>query len=180
MRLAVFLALLVASCAACAASGNHTELKHDWRKAQTPGVITFTSNHRAPPPFSDDGEPEARLAMEVALAPKDLTLQQIMEAEVADIRRDLSIADYQEDDGHKPDRGIVSYIERVDGHEVAFIKYRVSGAGGKPLAYPRSIHHAFLVKNGKVYYVHLMVLYAGHWDEVTGDQMRLVRAIISH
>lgn len=180
MRLAAFILLTIASFASCAAQGGQTELKHDWRKAQSPGVITFTSNHPAPPPYSNDGEPEARLAMEVAAAPDGMSLQQIMDAEVAVIRRDLAIADYGEEDGHKPDKGIVSYIEQVDGHDVAFIKYRVSGAGGRQLPYPRSIRHALLVKKGKVYYVHLMVVYADHWDEVTGDQMRLVRAIISH
>ncbi len=155
---------------------------HDWREEKGQGYILFISNHPAPKPFSDTGEPEATMKMEAEPAPKNITLQKIMDSEVAGIRKDLTIGDYPEadggKDGHKPDHGIVSYIEKIDGLPVAFIKYRVTGAGGKELPHPRSVVHAILVKDDRVFFVHLIVLYAGHQEEVTGDQLRAVKAII--
>lgn len=181
MRPAILFALLfIASAAACAAPGNESPLKHDWRQEQGDHEIVFTSKYPAPVPFSTTGEPEARMTMEASVAPKDADLKKIMDAEIADIRSSLMIGDYMEDDGHQPDNGIVSYIEEIDGKPVAFIKYRVTGANGKELDHPRSVIHAILLKNGKVFFVHLIVLYAGHQDEVRGDQIRLVRAIIRH
>lgn len=155
---------------------------HDWHEEKGEGYILFISNHPAPKPYSDTGEPEATMKMEGEPAPKNITLQKIMESEVAGIRQDLMIGDYPESeaghDSHKPDHGIVAYIEKIDGRPVAFIKYRVIGANGKELPHPRIVVHAILLKDERVYFVHLIVLYPGHIDEVTGDQLRAVKAII--
>ncbi len=178
MRCAFLFALLVASAAALGAPGNENSLKHDWKQEQSEGGMELVSNHPAPAAYSESGEPEATLAMEAEKAAKDATLPKILESEIADIREGLMIGDYPEEDGHKPDHGIVSYIEEIDGHPVGFIKYRVVGANGSQLDHPRTVIHAILLKDGKVYLFHLIVLYAGHQDEVRGDQMRLVKATI--
>lgn len=180
MRSAVLLALLIASAAAFGGSGAESIFKHNWRQEEGDHEILFVSKYPAPIPFSMTGEPEARMTMEATPAPKDADLQKIVQEEIVDIRQGLMIADYLEDDGHKPDNGIVSYTEEIDGEPVAFIKYRVAGANGKALDRPRSVTHAILLARGKIFFVHLIVLYAGHQDEVRGDQIRLVKAIIRH
>lgn len=180
MRLAALAAFCVLSIAGLGASAHAEGFKHNWRQVERDGAVTFISGYPAPAPFSETGEPEATMTMDAAKAEKGATLEGILKAEVADIREGLVIADYLEEDGHKPDRGIVSYTEEIDGQKVAFIKYRVAGNTNGLLAHPRSVIHAILLKDGMIYYVHLIVLYAGHEDEVRGDQLRLVKAIIRH
>ncbi len=182
MRFAVLLFAVAALAlpAHATAPDKDTGLKHAWLQQQGKGVITYISKYPAPAPFSETGEPEATLAMSASKIEKDMTLGNIVESEIAGIRETLKIADYEDKDGHKPDNGIVSYLEEINGCQVAFIKYRVAGAGDKTLPRPRSVTHAILVKNGKAYFVHLIVIYAGHSEEVAADQIRLVKAIIRH
>lgn len=180
MRLAALATLCALSMTAWVAPAHAEDFKHNWRQEERDGAVTYISNYPAPKPFSLTGEPEATLTMDAAKAEPGQTLAGIVKAEIADIRQGLAIADYQEQDGHKPDRGIASYTEQIDGHEVAFIKYRVAGTHDARLAHPRSVIHAILLKDGMFYYVHLIVIYAGHQDEVRGDQIRLVKAIIRH
>ncbi len=180
MRSVTFCMLFTLSMAAWGSSAQGKGLKHDWREVRGENQIQYVSNYPAPAPFSESGEPEATLTMQAGKVDQDMTLPEILKTEIADIREGLAIADYQEEDGRKPVDGIVSYIEEIDGQQVAFIKYRVAGTRKAMLAHPRSVIHAILVKKGTVFYIHLMVLYAGHQDEVRSDQIRLVKAIIKH
>lgn len=181
MRLAVLsMALLFSSSAALGAPKADDSLAHDWRQETRDGEVRFTSNHPAPPPFSETGEPEATMAMDASGNPDKLPLSAILKNEIADIRDGIELGEYVEQDSHKADKGIVSYIEKIDGHPVAFIKYRAIGVKKSPRVQPRSVSHAIMVKDDMIYYVHLIILYAGHQDEVREDQMRLIKAILRH
>lgn len=174
MRFAVLIALIVAPFATYG-----EELKHDWEAKQTDNAFILTSNHRAPASFSATGEPEATLTMEIAKARENVSLPDLVKGEVGGIRSTkLKLGDQPEENGHKPVDGIISYVENIDGQDVGFIKYQVVGTANKTLPHPRSVTHAMLIKKGKVCFVHLIVLYPGHLDEVTGDQMRLVKGLI--
>lgn len=168
-----------ATSIAIGAPQDDTSLKHDWKMHKGNGEVTFISKHPAPVPFSANGEPEAVLSMNaVRLSSKAPSLSEVVSSEIKDIRMELEIGPYLEEDGQKPEVNIVSYIEDIDGHAVAFIKYRTLGPKGKPSAIPRNVRHAILIKNDKLYYLHLTVLYAGHQDEVRDDQIRLIKSII--
>jgi formylglycine-generating enzyme required for sulfatase activity len=154
-------------------------LQHDWRIEEGANGVNYASNYPAPVPFSYNGEPEATMAVEsVKISGKPPVLSELVNAEINGIRKGLQIVEYLEEDGYKPQNNIVSYIEPIDGQQVAFIKYRTVGEKGGPRAMPRSIRHAIFIKDGKLHFVHLTVLFAKHQQEVRGDQIRLVKSII--
>lgn len=125
------------------------------------------------------GEPEALLSMEAAIVSANTgSLSDVVSSEIECIRKELEIGPYLEEDGYKPEAGIVSYVEVIDGTKVAFIKYRTFGLKGKPPVMPRSVRLAILMKNDRLYFIHLTVLYAGHQEEVRADQIRLIKAIL--
>jgi len=176
MRLAI---LFILSMAACCAPAQAEGLRHNWRQGDAEGAVQFVSNYPAPEPYSATGEPEATLTMEASKVPAGMTLEDILKNELADIGDgSLVIADYVEKDGHKPDHNVVSYIEKIDGEKVAFIKYRVAGNTNGMLPEPRGVMHAILLKGGKVYFFHLIVVYPAHLDEVRADQLTMVRSMI--
>ncbi len=155
------------------------DLQHDWRMEQGKDGVYFISNHPAPPPFSSNGEPEATLAIEsVRISGKPPSLTEVVDSEIKSIRRELQLAEYLEDDGHKPQNNIASWVEDIDGKQVAFIKYRAAGIKGGPRVVPRTTQHAILIKNGTLHFIHLTVLFAKHQEEVRGDQIRLIKGII--
>ncbi len=174
MRFAVLIALIVAPFAAYG-----EDLKHDWKQQKAGDVLMLISNHRAPASVSPGREPEATLTMEIKKAPANVTLPDLVKGEVGGIRSTLKLGDQPEENGHKPVDGIISYVENIDGQDVGFIKYQVTGTRDKTLPHPRSVTHAMLMKQGKLCFVHLIVLYPGHLDEVTGDQMRMVKSFIA-
>lgn len=94
------------------------------------------------------------------------------------IRKELQIGEYLEDDGHRPQDNIASWVEEIDGQQVAFIKYRVEVVKGEPRILPRAIRHAILIRKGNLCYVHLTVIFAKHQEEVRADQIRLIKGII--
>ena len=160
-------------------NGNDLELKHDWRIEEGKNGVNYTSRYPAPPPFSYNQEPEATIAVESVKASRNQSsLSKVVGSEIRDIRRGLQIAEYLEDDGHKPVRNIASWLEEIDGQQVAFIKYRVAGIKGEQRILPRTIRHAILIRNGKLYLVHLTVIFAKRQEEVRADQIRLIKAII--
>ncbi len=177
MRFAVLIALIVASLTAQGASQDDLALKHDWNAKQTDSAFTLTSNHRSPG-SSGESEPEATLTTEVTSAPENGSLADLVQDEVADIRATLKLGDQPEENGHKAVDGIISYMEKIEGQDVGFIKYQVAGTPNKKLAHPWSVTHAILLKNGKAWFVHLMILHPGHVEEVTEDHMRMVKTLI--
>jgi formylglycine-generating enzyme required for sulfatase activity len=155
------------------------ELQHDWRIEEGKKGVNYVSKHPAPVPFSYSGEPEATLTTESVKIPGRLpALSSIASSEIKEIRKGLQLAEYLEDDGHKPQGNIASWVEEIDGHPVAFIKYRTVGIKGEPRVLPRTSRHAILIKNGKLHFVHLTVLFARHQQDVRDDQIRLVKRII--
>lgn len=172
MRFGILIVLIVASFAAYGEG-----LKHDW-KEQKGDAFRLISNHRAPASFSPGREPEATLTVEIKKAPEGVSLPDLVKGEVGGIRSTLKVADQPEENGHKPVDGVISYIETIEGQDVGFVKYQVAGTKDITLPHPRSVTHAMLIKKGKMYFVHLIVLYPGHLDEVTSDQMQLVKTVI--
>jgi hypothetical protein len=173
------LTLAFASFVAFAAPPDDTSLKHGWKMHKADGEVRFVSIHHAPFPFSSTSEPEAVLSMNaVRLSPEARSLPDVVRSEIRDIRKELEVGPYLEDDGHAPEDDIASWVEDIDSQSVAFIKYRTLGPKGKGSSLPRSVRHAILIRNGKLYFVHLTVLYAAHEEEIRGDQIRLVRSLI--
>lgn len=179
MRLArwALISILLAS-APPAVGGADSPFKHDWRFEQ--GGTLLISMHPAPPPFSLSGEPEATLQVEVSSLPagRAPSVQQVVKNEIEGIRSELKLAEYLEQDGHKPDRGIASWFQEVAGYRVGFIRYRAAGTAQRTLAQPWSVTHAIAVKDGHLMLFHLRVLYAGHQAEVRADQLRLIELML--
>jgi formylglycine-generating enzyme required for sulfatase activity len=155
------------------------ELQHDWHIEEGKNGVNYISNHPAPVPFSYNGEPEATLATEVVtLRRTPRSVSEVVNSEIREMRKELQIAEYLEADGHRPQNNIASWVDEIEGQKVAFIKYRTVGIKGQPRVTPRTALHAILIKDGKLYSVHLTVLFARHQQEVRGDQIRLVKSII--
>ncbi|HEX8961332.1 MAG TPA: hypothetical protein VF775_07140 [Geobacteraceae bacterium] len=180
MRFAPFIVLLlVFATQALGAAQDDTQLRHDWKETRENGEVRLISNFPAPFPFSTTGEPESTLAIDAEkISPEVTSLAETMKSEVQQIRKGLQIADYLEEDGKKPDRGIVTYYEEINGQRVGFIKYRTIGVLGEPAVMPRSVRHAIFIKRDTVYFIHLVVLFAGHEEEVRSDQIRIIKRLI--
>jgi hypothetical protein len=155
------------------------KLQHDWRQEIGNGSVTFISNYSAPVPFSLTGEPEAVLTMSSARISNNIPLSKIIETEIKEIRKETKFGEFIDNDGRKPIDGIVSYVEEINGCKVAFIHYRAVEIKGEPPIMPRNIKHAIFIKDGKVFYFHLIVLYSGHQDEVRADQIAMIKTIIN-
>jgi hypothetical protein len=181
MRLLVLsISLFLSQLVVFGAEQDDSKLVHNWRQEIGQREVKYISNYKAPVPFSLTGEPEATLTMEASKIQQDTSLSKIIESEINEIRKITEIGEYLEADGKKPVGSIAAYTEKINGHEVAFIKYRAIGIKGKPPVQPRSVIHAILIKNEIIYYVHLIVLFAGHQEEVRTDQIRLIKAILRH
>ena len=160
-------------------SGDDT-LRHKWREEKVPDrpVLRYTSQYAAPQPYSQTGdEPEAVMLLEAAQPGRQLALADLLESEIAGIRKTLKVAPYTWQGPHEAERGIASYTETINGVEVGFIQYMVAGDAVASLAYSRSVRHAHVLHGGKHYCVHLIVVYPGHLQEQLEDQMRLIRAV---
>ncbi len=57
---------------------------------------------------------------------------------------------YIEEDGHTPDHDIVTYFEKINGHQVGFIKYRTAGLLEEPEAMPRTCYLCHLYQGRSV------------------------------
>jgi hypothetical protein len=163
-----------------AAPHEDTQLQNSWKEVRQGGEITLVSNYAAPVPFSTTGEPEATLGMDAeVVAPGKKSLEEIVADEVREIRKELQIAEYDEDDGKKPVDGIATWYETIDGTRVAFIKYRAIGVAGQTPGLPRTAIHSILIRGDRVFFTHLIVLYAGHQDEVRHDQRVVIHSMIT-
>ncbi len=178
MRFA-FIATLFLSIATWGVPAHADDLKHNWREEKVEGAFKLVSNYQAGAPFSENGEPEATLTMEASKAPANASLEDIVKGEVAGIGDgSLIIGNYAEEDGHKPVNGVASYIEKINGQKVGFIKYWVDGNTNGRLPRPRSVIHAIVLKKGKLWFVSLIALNDRHQSEVRSDQLVLVKSIL--
>ncbi len=140
----------------------------------------LVSTYKAPAPFSTTGEPEATLTVDASrLGPDAKSLDALLKEEIAGIRELVQLADYEEEDEKTPDRGVASWVQQIAGHDVGFIKYRVAGSDGRTLPNPRTVIQALVIEGERLYTFHLIVVYAGHQDEVRGDQIRMIEAILN-
>ena len=170
--------LVTSSLPLAAAAGDGPAYKHAWR-AENDGT-RLVSTYAAPQPYSMTGEPEATLVLGAAPAGRTpMALEKMVEDEVKIIRKGVTLADYGEQDGRSPDGGVATWFQQIAGQRVGFIKYRVAGVDGKYLPAPRSVIHAIAYKGDLVYFFHLVVVFAGHQDEVRGDQIRMIEHVLS-
>jgi hypothetical protein len=154
-------------------------LQHDWKQERENGEVRFISNYPAPFPFSTTGEPEAIMTINVEkISPDKKALAEIMQSEVEAIRKEIQITDYLEEDGQTPDHGIATYVEEINGQQVGFIKYRTTGLIGRPAVMPRTVIHAIVMKNDRIYFVHLIVLFSEHQEEIRADQITMIKGLI--
>jgi hypothetical protein len=173
------LLILATSLAIQSSFADEIKLIHDWKETHEDGDIRFSSNHPAPFPFSTKGEPEATITISSeAVSPERKSLTKIISSEIKDIRKEIQIAEYMEEDGHKPDKDIVKYIEDIEGVKVGFIKYRAAGLIGGSSVLPRTVIHGIFIKGDMVHFVHLIVIFAGHQNEVREDQLQLIKSLI--
>lgn len=99
--------------------------------------MNYASEHPAPVPYSYSDEPEATLAVKSIKIPRKLpSLKGVVDTEVRNIRKEIQLGPYLEDDGHKLQGNIASYVEEIAGQQVAFIKYRTVGVNGGPRVLP--------------------------------------------
>ena len=101
---AIVLAWLVVSVSAHAgekaAPVDYDHLVHKWKQVQADDEFKLVSTYPAPVPFSMNGAPEATLEMSAEkVSPGHDTLEKIVPGEVSGIRKQIQIADYEEQDG---------------------------------------------------------------------------------
>ncbi len=184
MRFFTFLLLAAVSAAAPGAPEGPGHFKHAWVQGpRDHGVFQMTSSYTVPIPASDRRIPEAVLGVKSRENTGKLTLNTIVEREIAAIRDNNALADYLEHDGHAPRAGVVSYVEKMHGVPVAFIKYRATG--DKHSTLPPSLTlgatRALLLKDGMVVSVDLFTmgtLALNHQQDVRADQIALIREIL--
>jgi len=181
---AIVLASLVLSVSAHAgpkaAPVDYDHLVHKWKQVKADGEFKLDSTYPAPAPFSMNGDPEATLEMSAdKVSPGYDTLEKIVPGEMTDIRKQIQIADYEEQDGKKPVNGIATWYETIDGTRVAFIKYRAGGVVGQAPILPMTVIHSILIRGKTIFFTHLIVRFGEHQDEVRHDQRVLIHKEIT-
>jgi hypothetical protein len=153
--------------------------KHAWKVQTFFDSYELLSPFTAPFPFTTKSEPEAEII--VAIPPDKVSpetpMEKILQDQISQIQKNLRITDYLEKD-RKPVNNIVSYTQKVGSSEVGILQYRSLGEKEDPPDNPVSVKQILFVKGNQLYNVVLMVLYAGHQDEVRADQMELVKALL--
>lgn len=160
-------------------SAQNFDFKHDWDMKYLENGIQLTSKKKAPIPFSMNGEPQAIMYIGATIL-NDSTkyeLNQIVLDEIEEIRNDLSIADYLEED-YRAKNNIVSYFEKVNNVQIGIIKYRTSGVKNGQKTLPRNTRQILFIHNSKLWISSLIVLFAEDQDNIRSDQMTFVREII--
>jgi hypothetical protein len=154
------------------------DFEYAWDIQKGPnGEVNLIGEKPAPVPFSMTGEPAASMTVVSSSIEKNQTLNQIVDEEVAGIKAHLIIAEYMEDD-FEPKDDIAVYTETHLNTPVAFIKYRTHGEKDVQTPMPSTVRHAIFMHNGRVYYIHLFVLYAEDQDIVRRDQIKLIERVI--
>lgn len=160
-------------------SAQNVNFKHDWDMKYLEHDIQFTSKKKAPIPFSTTGEPQALMIVGASLLDKssENDLSKIVAVEIDEIRKELSIDEYLEDD-YKAKDNIVLYFDKIDNTPIAVIKYRTNGVKGGQRTMPRSTRQILFIHNDKLWISSLIVLFAEDQDNMRSDQMTFVKAIL--
>ncbi|XHF07685.1 hypothetical protein NR798_33010 [Archangium gephyra] len=156
------------------------EYNSKWQRICDQAVCFFQSAYKSPPPFHLNNEREASLAVQVTPKKPSDTLEKIVAHEVADIRKTLELVDYLEEDGHTPQDNIAVYSMKLDGRDVAFIKYRVIGTEGKRAPMPFTVIHGLVAGTNQIGFVHLQTYFAGHQEQVRADQLLIMKELLKH
>lgn len=156
------------------------EYNSRWGGICDQAVCFFRSAYKSPPPFHLNNEREAGLVVQVTLKKPSDTLEKIVTHEVAGIRKTLELADYLEEDGHTPQDNIAVYSMKLDGRDVAFIKYRVIGTEGKRAPMPFTVMHGLVAGTNQIGFVHLQTYFSGHQEEIRADQLLIMKELLKH
>jgi len=160
-------------------NAQHVNFKHDWDIKYLEHEIEFISKMKAPFPFSNTGEPQAKMIVGASGLDKTSNndLRKIVADEIAVIRKELSLDEYLEDDYQAKDN-IVLYFDNIGDVEIAVIKYRTNGVIGGQRTIPRSTQQILFIHNNKRWISSLIVLFAEDQDNMWSDQMTFIKAII--
>jgi len=160
-------------------SSQSSDFKHEWEVEEVENTVIFKSTKQAPIPFSYTGEPQAIMIVAALKldAKSEKKLKQIVEKEIIEIRKDVRIVDYLEEDYSAKDN-IVSYFDKFQNTKIAVIKYRTNGEIQGEEAGARSVRQILFIVNDKLYISTLMVLYAEYQDDMRSDQMNFIKTII--
>ena len=135
--------------------------KHPWDIKYLEHDIQFISKKQAPIPFSTTGEPQAIMFVGATKldSSSEKDLRKIVNSEIDDIRKQISLDEYLEDD-YKPSKNLVLYYDQIGNIEIAVIKYRTNGLLNEQKVMPRSARHILFIKNNMLYNSTLTVLLA--------------------
>jgi len=160
-------------------SAQNTKYKHDWDIKYLEHDIQFTSKKKAPVPFSTTGEPQALIIVGASALDKSTKndLKKIVDREIEDIKKKLSIDEYLEDD-YKAEDNFVLYFDKVDNVPIAVIKYRTNGLKGGQRIMTRSTRQILFIHNDKLWISSLIVLFAEDQVNMRSDQMTFIKAIL--
>lgn len=146
-------------------------LQHKWQSQCNETMCAYKSAFKPPAPFL--GKNEAVMTVEV-MPLKHKSLDALLKAEVAAIRKGLEIDEgATEDDGKPAQKGVAVWKEKIEGKEVGFIRYRAHASG--PF-FVTSIHGIILGADEECY-VTLTTLYAGHQDETRADLSAILKVL---
>jgi len=160
-------------------SAQNVNFKHDWDMQYLEHYIQFTSKKKAPVLFSTTGEPQALMIVGASALDKSLKndLSKIVAGEIEEIRKELIIDEYLEDD-YKAKDNIVSYFDKVDNVQIAVIKYRTNGAKNGQRDMSKNTRQILFIHNDKLWISTLIILFAEDQDNMRSDQITFIKAII--
>lgn len=151
---------------------------YDWNIQPGEGAtIHFVAKQAAPLSLSTKGEAAARMSVISEPQLESQTLGALVRAQVVQIKMRADLAPYPEKD-YVPKEGVVIYTENHLNTPVTFIKYRMLGEKGAPVAMPRTVRHAIFTRAGRAYYVHLFVLDPAEQDAMRADQIKVIEQIL--
>ena len=104
-------------------------------------------------------------------------MSKIVAGEIEEIRKELIIDEYLEDD-YKAKDNIVSYFDKVDNVQIAVIKYRTNGAKNGQRDMSKNTRQILFIHNDKLWISTLIILFAEDQDNMRSDQITFIKAII--
>ncbi|MDE1153104.1 MAG: hypothetical protein PW788_11260 [Micavibrio sp.] len=169
-------------------SGGRPLTSDDWARSIVATVLTANLSHAWLPPTCQDHSCTLMSGIAPVLKPPAMvavmnyepykgaasnTLSQIMDEQAENIRIAANPSSYTDNDGHAVKQNVAMWTERVDGHDVGYIKHFMLQAGVQIM-----LRHAIVFDAaGHAYFVHLMSLDDAHRAEVLADQQTLVARI---
>lgn len=149
-------------------------LQHKWQVTCEADTCKYESRYKPPVPFQ--WRNEAVMSVTAASHNRGSDLDKVIKGEVASIRKSATVIEYLDEDGRTPNQNIATWKENLGGREVGFIKYR--GRHEKfPMPNTYTAIHGIVLGSDRDFYVHLLSLYAGHYDQVIQDHLSILKTL---